>query len=282
MGNPSLDISLPDGVLECGSRTLIMGILNVTPDSFSDGGRFFDRDAAVEQGLRLAEQGADIIDVGGESTRPGSDPVPPEEELRRVIPVIEALSREIQVPISIDTQKAGVAARAIEAGASIVNDISALRADPQMASVVAQSGVAVVLMHMKGTPKDMQLNPVYDDLMGEIVGFLRERIEFAQRNGIPQDKIIIDPGIGFGKTVEHNLQIIRDLNTLRALGRPIMLGTSRKSFIGRILNVGVDEREEGTAATVALGIWNGANLVRVHNVAKMKEVVRMVDAILRV
>lgn len=263
------------------SRTLIMGVLNVTPDSFSDGGLFYDHARAIEHGIKLARDGADIIDIGGESTRPGSDPVSLQEEIRRVIPVIEALAREVDVPISIDTCKAEVASRALDAGASMVNDISALRFDPEMVRVVAERKVPVVLMHMKGTPKDMQLDPRYDDLISEIMAFLEERVHFAESNGVPPDSIIIDPGIGFGKTVEHNLSIINHLRKFKSLGKPILLGTSRKSFIGKVLNVGITEREEGTAATVVAGIINGADIVRVHDVSKILPAVRMADAIVR-
>lgn len=274
-------IPLRQGCLECASKTLVMGVLNVTPDSFSDGGRFYDPVRAIQQGRKLARDGADIIDVGGESTRPGSEPVSASEEIRRVIPVIQALVQEVEVPISIDTCKAEVAARAIEAGASIVNDISAMRFDPRIVEVVVEYQVPVVLMHMRGTPKDMQIDPRYEDLIGEILDFLRERIAWAESRGVPPDRIMVDPGIGFGKTVEHNLSLIKHLGRFCCLGRPLVLGTSRKSFIGKVLGVDVDQREEGTAATVALGICNGANIVRVHDVARMVPVVRMTDAVLR-
>ncbi|RMG67998.1 MAG: dihydropteroate synthase, partial [Nitrospirae bacterium] len=203
-----------------------MGILNVTPDSFSDGGMYMDRQRAVEHALRMVEEGADIIDIGGESTRPGAEPVPLEEELRRTIPVIEAISEKVDVPISIDTYKAEVARRAIEAGATIVNDISGLRFDPEMASVVAEKGVALVIMHIKGTPRDMQKNPEYDDLFGEIIEYLRGSIEIAKKAGVPEERIVIDPGIGFGKKPEHNLQIINRLDRFSELGRPILVGPS--------------------------------------------------------
>lgn len=274
-------IRLRDQELDCSSRTLVMGVLNVTPDSFSDGGRFYDPVKAVQHGLKLARDGADIIDVGGESTRPGSEGIPVQEEMRRVIPVIEALAREVKVPISVDTYKSEVAARALEAGAAMVNDISAMRFDPRMAEVIAEYGVPVVLMHMLGTPKDMQLDPRYKDLLGEILDFLRARIEWAVSRGIAEDQIIVDPGIGFGKTLEHNLFLLKNLSRFSCLGRPILLGTSRKSFIGKILGVDVDQREEGTAATVALGICNGANIVRVHDVARMVPVVRVTDAVMK-
>lgn len=257
-----------------------MGILNVTPDSFSDGGRFFDSKRAVDRALQMEEEGADIIDVGGESTRPGSEPVPLEEELRRVIPVIEALAKRLSVPISIDTYKAEVAKRALEAGASVVNDISGLRFDPKMAEVVADSDAAVVIMHIKGTPKDMQTNPHYDDLFGEIIGYLREGIEIARAHGIGEDRIVVDPGIGFGKTAEHNLQIINRLERFSVLGRPLLIGPSRKSFIGMVLGgVPPSERLEGTAAAVAVAVLKGASIVRVHDVKEMVPVVRVAEAI---
>lgn len=274
-------IRLRDQELDCSSRTLVMGVLNVTPDSFSDGGRFYDPVRAVQHGLKLARDGADIIDVGGESTRPGSEGIPVQEELRRVIPVIQALAHEVKVPISVDTYKSEVAARALEAGAAMVNDISAMRFDPRMAEVVAEYGVPVVLMHMLGTPRDMQLDPRYKDLLGEILDFLRARIEWAISRGIAEDQIIVDPGIGFGKTLEHNLSLLKNLSRFCCLGRPILLGTSRKSFIGKLLGVDVHQREEGTAATVALGICNGANIVRVHDVARMVPVVRVTDAVMK-
>ncbi len=278
---PSGSIPLRERALDYSSRTLIMGVLNVTPDSFSDGGKFFDIIRAVQHGIKLAHEGADIIDVGGESSRPGAEPVPVEEEIRRVVPVIEALAREVQVPLSVDTYKSEVAARAIEAGASMVNDISALRFDPNMVHVAAEAGASVVLMHMRGTPRDMQVHPRYDDLLGEIREFLDERVSWAQEKGVAPEKIVVDPGIGFGKTAKHNLAILKHLSFLHVLGKPILLGTSRKSFIGAVLQADVEQREEGTAATVVVGICQGANLVRVHDVAKAVPLVRMTDAILR-
>ncbi len=274
-------IRLKDQELDCSSRTLVMGVLNVTPDSFSDGGRFYDPVKAIQHGLKMAKEGADIIDVGGESTRPGSEPISAQEEIKRIIPVIEALASEIQVPISIDTYKSEVAARALKAGATILNDISALRFDPQMVKLVAEQNVPVILMHMLGTPKDMQLDPRYEDVVGEILDFLNQRIQWAMSHGVAAEQIIVDPGIGFGKTLEHNLTILKNLSKFGSLGRPILIGTSRKSFIGKILGADVDQREDGTAATVALGICNGANIVRVHDVARMVAVVRVTDAVMR-
>ena len=257
-----------------------MGILNVTPDSFSDGGTFFGKDTAVEQGLKMAEDGVDIIDIGGESTRPGSDPLPINEELRRTIPVIESLSKKLSVPISIDTYKAEVARRALDAGASLVNDITGLRFDPAMPEVIAAYGVPLVIMHIRGTPKDMQEHPVYEALIMEIVEYLRQGIRLAVQSGVSEDLIIIDPGIGFGKTYDHNLQILRDLSEFVSLQKPILVGPSRKAFLGKILdNAPPSERLEGTAAAVAVSILNGASIVRVHDVREMARVARVVDAI---
>ena len=266
--------------LDLSTRTRVMGILNVTPDSFTDGGTFFSKDTAVEHGLRMAEDGADIIDIGGESTRPGSDPVAFEEELRRTLPVIEALGKKVAIPISVDTYKAAVARRAMDAGASMVNDVSGLRFDPGMAGVVAEYGVPVVIMHIRGTPKNMQVNPEYEALIPEILDSLRVSIRIALGAGVREDKIIIDPGIGFGKTFEHNLQILRNLREFTLLEKPLLVGPSRKAFLGKILgNASPLERLEGTAAAVAISILNGANIVRVHDVKEMTKVARVADAI---
>jgi dihydropteroate synthase len=264
-------------------RTLIMGVLNVTPDSFSDGGKFFERERALEHGLRLAREGADILDVGGESTRPGAAPLPEDEEIRRVVPVIERLSREIPIPISIDTRKSGVAERALEAGAEMINDVSALRYDERMAPLAARWNAPVVLMHMRGQPENMQADTRYGDLIGEILEFLRNRVSCAQAAGIRGDRIIVDPGIGFGKSLEqnHNLLILKHFHRLKALNRPLLVGTSRKAFIGRVLGLPPEEREDGTLATVAVAVRSGANIVRVHEVARTRRVVQVVDAILR-
>jgi dihydropteroate synthase len=256
-----------------------MGILNVTPDSFSDGGLYLDTDKAVERSFEIEKEGADMIDIGGESTRPGALPLSPEEELSRVVPVIEKLKSRLRIPISIDTFKAEVAREAIKAGASIINDISGLRFDPEMVTVAAEYDVPVVIMHIKGTPRDMQINPVYQNLIGEILHFLEEGISIAQKAGVDDDMIIIDPGIGFGKTFEHNLEIINRLDEFRSLGMPILLGPSRKSFIGKILDLPPGDRLEGTAAAVAIGIMKGANIVRVHDVSSIVRVARVVDAI---
>lgn len=276
--------------LVLGKRTCIMGILNVTPDSFSDGGKFFTFDDAVAQGLKLFEDGADILDIGGESTRPFSEVVSVEEEIRRVIPVIETLAARISIPISIDTTKAGVARRAIEAGASMINDVSALRLDHGLADVAAEYDVPIILMHMLGTPKTMQTNPVYDDLIKEIKEFLENAVDCAQSKGISKSKIIIDPGIGFGKTVEHNLLLIKYLHEFKTLDVPILIGLSRKAFIRNILkdttvkdiNPDLPVVELGTQASVAAAVLNGAHMVRVHNVANTRTTLKIIDAIIKV
>jgi len=265
-------------VVDLTSRTHVMGVLNVTPDSFSDGGRYDAHDSAVRRGLDMAAGGADFIDVGGESTRPGARPVTPEEEIRRVVPVIRSLAQSTDVPVSVDTSKAEVADAALSAGASVVNDVTGFISDPAMAGVAASHGAAAVLMHIRGTPEDMQSDTVYQDLMGEIADYLRRGIALATGAGV--DRIIVDPGLGFGKTVAHNLEIIRKLGELRVLGCPILVGPSRKSFIGAVLDLPVGERLEGTAAAAAVSVVNGASIVRVHDVAPIVRVVRMVDAIL--
>jgi dihydropteroate synthase len=263
-------------------RTYVMGILNITPDSFSDGGLYFNAERAVTQALRMQEEGADIIDIGGESTRPGAEKIAVKEEIRRVVPVINALAKEVRVPISVDTYKSAVAEAAISAGASIINDISGLRFDPKMAKVAAGHKVPVVIMHIKGAPKNMQQNPFYNALIPEIIDYLYGCIEIAGEAGIPDNMIIIDPGIGFGKTVEHNLEIIRRLKEFEGFEKPILLGPSRKAFIGKILGgLPVTERLEGTSAAAAIGIFNGANIIRVHDVKEMVRVARMADAIKR-
>lgn len=258
----------------------VMGILNVTPDSFSDGGEWLDTSVAIKHALRMAEDGADIIDVGGESTRPGAVAVSEADEIARVRGVIEALSASLDIPISIDTSKAGVAERAIEAGASIVNDVTALRSDPEMLNLIAGTDVGLVLMHMGGEPRTMQENPTYGDVVEDVIGFLLERVGVAESSGIQRDRIVVDPGIGFGKTLEHNLQLLRSLEKIRAeVGCPILLGPSRKSFIGAVLDLEVDERLEGTAAVVALAVASGVGVVRVHDVKEMTRVVRMAEAV---
>jgi len=264
--------------LDLSSRTHIMGVLNVTPDSFSDGGEYFDSSQAKEQAQRLVEDGADILDVGGESTRPGAEPVTLEEELRRTIPVIEELSGEFNVPISIDTYKPEVARRALEAGATIINDISGLR-DEKMIELAVEKNVPVVIMHMKGTPTDMQKNPTYDDVVAEVAEWLDIQAQHAIAAGLPGDKILIDPGIGFGKNLEHNLELLRRLSELKSLGYPIVLGTSRKSFIGAILNLPAQERIEGTIASIVYGVTQGASIMRVHDVKEVARAIKVADAI---
>lgn len=259
------------------ARTHIMGIINVTPDSFSDGGEFLDPNAAVARGRALVAEGADFIDVGGESSRPGSEPVSAEEELRRVIPVVERLVAGVDVPVSIDTWKSEVARQALEAGAVIVNDISAMTMDPNMREVAAEFAEGVILMHMKGKPRSMQDNPEYVDVAGEVRSYLVDRAADALKAGIRQ--IMIDPGIGFGKTVDHNLTLMARLEQLCSLGFPVLVGPSRKSFIGSILGLPPDQRLEGTAAAVAVCILNGASVIRVHDVRAMARVATIADAI---
>jgi dihydropteroate synthase len=273
--------------LDLGRRTCVMGVLNVTPDSFSDGGKFFTVDDAVAQGYKLFEDGADILDIGGESTRPFSDAVSEEEEIQRVVPVIEWLSKRISIPISIDTTKANVAEHAIEAGASMINDISSLRFDPEMANIAADYGVPIILMHMLGNPKTMQIEPKYDDLISQIKAFLENAITRAEYSGISRSKIIIDPGIGFGKTFDHNLLLISDLHEFQTLDLPILIGTSRKAFIRNLIKDETREDahphsrivETGTQASVAAAVLNGAHIVRVHDVANTRITVKIIDAI---
>jgi dihydropteroate synthase len=269
-----------DHRLELGRRTLVMGVVNVTPDSFSDGGAYLDPGAAIAHGVRLIEEGADLVDVGGESTRPGSDPVPEDEEIARVAPVIAGLVDRVDVPVSVDTRKASVASAALDAGAALVNDVSA-GADPAMFDAAAQRGAGLVLMHMRGEPKTMQDDPAYDDVVGEVAAFLRERLAAAEAAGIERDRIALDPGIGFGKTLAHNLELLRHLASLREPGVPLVVGPSRKRFIGTLTDTEAADRVEGTAGAVAWCAANGADVVRVHDVRAMVRVVRVVDAIAR-
>jgi dihydropteroate synthase len=270
-----------DVTIECGERTLVMGILNVTPDSFSDGGRFFGARAAIDRGIGMVEEGADIVDVGGESTRPGSDPVPMDEELRRTVPIVERLAASVPVPVSIDTRKPQVAAAALDAGATIVNDISGGR-DPEMFDIVKGAGAGMVLMHMKGEPRTMQEAPRYDDVVADVKEYLRERIEAAEFAGIEPERLAIDPGLGFGKELEHNLALLHHIDTLFTLGRPVLVGPSRKRFIGTLLgDLPPEQRVEGTAGVVAWLAARGTHIVRVHDVTEMVRVVRVVDAIAR-
>lgn len=268
------------GSLPLGQGTLVMGVVNVTPDSFSDGGLFLSTQAAVEQGVRLWEEGAHLLDVGGESTRPGSDSVPVEEEIRRVVPVIQALAAQTSAVISIDTMKAPVARAALEAGAAVINDVAALRFDPDMAALAAESGAGLILMHMLGSPKTMQANPVYEDVVAEVTAFLAARAGAARAAGVPPERIVVDPGIGFGKTLAHNLTLIRRLDRLAALGYPVLLGASRKAFIGTLTGRPALERLYGTLGVHVLGAALGADLVRVHDVGPLVEALKVVDAVL--
>jgi dihydropteroate synthase len=274
--------------LVCGARAAVMGIVNVTPDSFSDGGRFLDPGAAVAHGIELAGQGADVLDVGGESTRPGAAPVPADEELRRVIPVVERLAATTSVPISVDTTKAAVARAAIDAGASVVNDVSAGRLDPDILGVAAEAGAGYVVMHMQGEPRTMQAEPHYDDVVAEVGDFLVDRVGAARAAGVPEGAIAADPGIGFGKTVEHNLRLLAGLPAIaERVGVPVMVGASRKTFVGKVLagagaasgDLPVDQREEGTLATVVWAVERGASIVRVHDVLPAVRAVRLLDAL---
>ncbi|MAD52338.1 MAG: dihydropteroate synthase [Candidatus Marinimicrobia bacterium] len=261
------------------TSTLIMGILNVTTDSFSDGGQFIDRDIAVNHALEMEKSGADIIDIGGESTRPGAEPVTMEEELDRVISIIEGIRSNSNVCISIDTYKADVADKALSAGADMVNDISGLQFDERMVNVVRAANVPVIIMHIKGTPRNMQQDPHYENLMEEIVAYFQERVEFCHEHGIKNENIILDPGIGFGKRLQDNFELLRELKQISNLGFPVLSGPSRKSFIGLTLDLPVDERVEGTAAAVTASILNNANIVRVHDVKEMKRVAIITDTI---
>ena len=273
--------------LALGRQTRIMGIVNVTPDSFSDGGHFFSADKAVDQALQLVEEGADILDIGGESTRPFSEPVSESEELARVLPVIERLAGRVSVPLSIDTTKAAVAAQAVAAGATLINDISALRTDPQMAATAARCRVPLILMHMKGSPKTMQVDPVYTDLIAEIKAFLANARDRAIAAGVNRSAIILDPGIGFGKTIDHNLQILQNIDSFHELGAPILIGSSRKMFIRHLLKdpslTDLDplsvEVARGTQATVAAAALQGAQIIRVHDVARTRATITLIDAI---
>ena len=272
----------------CDARAAVMGIVNVTPDSFSDGGRFLDPDAAVAHGIELAEQGADVLDVGGESTRPGAAPVPADEELRRVVPVVERIAAATTVPVSIDTTKAAVARAALDAGATIVNDVSAGRSDPEILGVTAEAGAGYVVMHMQGEPRTMQADPRYDDVVTQVGDFLADRIAVARAAGVAEGAIAADPGIGFGKTVEHNLRLLAGLPALaERVGVPVLVGTSRKTFVGKVLaragaasgDLPVDQREEGTLATVVWAVERGASIVRVHDVLPAVRAVRLLDAL---
>ena len=279
-------LRLRSRTLLLGERTLVMGVLNVTPDSFSDGGAYLDSEAAVARALQLERDGADILDVGGESTRPGATPISAEEELRRILPVIEILRGKLRIPMSVDTQKAEVAEAALAAGAEILNDISALRVDPRLAKVAARARAPMILMHMRGTPRTMQRGPFARDVIRDVMAGLREAVARARRAGLAKSQILLDPGIGFGKTHEQNFEILARLPEFARLGCPLVVGTSRKSFLGKALarpgdpDLPAGERLLGTAATVTASILGGAHIVRVHDVAEMARVVRVADAIL--
>jgi dihydropteroate synthase len=268
-------------LLDFSVKTGIMGILNVTPDSFYDGGRYLDPQVAVDRAHQMVAEGADIIDIGGQSSRPGSDPVSEVEETERVLPVVSAVAKSVSAMISVDTYRAGIARAALDAGAHLINDISALRFDPALLGVVAEHRVPLILMHMQGMPRTMQLNPHYEALIDEVFAFLRERLGIARMAGVPAEHLLIDPGIGFGKGARHNLELLRKLHHFHALGQPLVIGTSRKAFIGWILGTEVHERLEGTAATVAEAIAQGADIIRVHDVLAMARVARVMDAIVR-
>jgi dihydropteroate synthase len=284
LSKESFQLKTPRRTIGLSERTLVMGVINATPDSFSDGGMITCKEEGLRQAMKLLDEGADILDVGGESSRPGAEPVPLREELRRVVPLIRLISRQTDVPISIDTTKAEVARQAIEEGAEILNDITALRGDRRMAQVAASAGVPVILMHMRGSPSTMQKGELaYASLIGEILDFLEDRIKKASSSGIAVDNLIIDPGIGFGKSVDDNLRLLRQLGEFKTLGRPICVGVSRKHFTGKITEVACPaDRIEGTAAAVTAAVLNGASIIRVHDVRAMKRVAAMADAIRRV
>ena len=281
-------LSWSNHTLAFGRQTRIMGVVNVTPDSFSDGGKFYDSEVAIAQGLKLAADGADILDIGGESTRPFSDPVPAEEEIRRVVPVIEELAQRVSIPISIDTTKTEVARQAIEAGASIINDVAALRFDPGLAALAVEYDTPLILMHMLGEPKSMQVSPHYDNLTGDILQFLEDAVARAENLGVDRSKIIVDPGIGFGKTVTHNLLLIKHVQAFASLDLPVLIGPSRKAFIRKILKQSHEDDiradlpmvETGTQAAVAAAILNGAHIVRVHDVANTVPTVKVLDRLI--
>ena len=268
-----------DRLIEFPARPLIMGVVNVTPDSFFDGGRYFDAEAAVAHAIRLVEEGADLLDIGAESTRPGADVVSEAEECRRAIPVVTAVAKAVTIPISIDTSKATVAQAALEAGAVLVNDVTALRGDPAMVDVVARTGAGIVLMHMPGTPRTMQQDPHYDDVVGEISNFFEERIRFAMAHGIVRRQIILDPGIGFGKLLGHNLMLLAQLRRFMQFECPLLVGVSQKAFLGQLVDRPVQERQWATAAAVAMAVDRGAGILRVHDVRGMKDVVQVTAAI---
>ncbi len=263
-----------------GKPAWVMGVINVTPDSFYDGGRYFGKKKAVHRAMEMVDQGVEILDLGGESSRPGSEPISAEEELCRVLPVLKAIRPRTSCLISIDTTKASVARAALEEGADIINDISAFRADPKMIELAAASRAGLILMHMKGTPKTMQVAPFYEDVVAEVYSFLEERIDWAVKNGVAAERIIIDPGVGFGKRLEDNLRLINELSVFSSLGRPVLIGVSRKSFIGQVLNLPPEERLEGTIAAVVISLVRGASIFRVHDPLEVGRALRVAEAIL--
>ncbi|NLB54869.1 MAG: dihydropteroate synthase [Lentisphaerae bacterium] len=265
--------------LELESRPILMGVLNVTPDSFSDFGRYFGAKPALERALEIKELGADIIDIGGESSRPGSEPVPVAEEIARVVPLIEKLVADDDIVISVDTSKVGVAKKVLEAGAHIINDITAFRSDPEMGELVAKYGAGCVLMHMQGTPKTMQENPVYDDVVGEVYAFLEKAVENALLSGVPEENIAIDPGIGFGKTLEHNILLLNKLDRFADLGRPIVIGVSRKRFLGAVTGRSVTERVPAGLATAVYSVMKGASIIRAHDIAETADALKMIEVL---
>lgn len=266
-------------VLPLVDRVHIMGVLNVTPDSFSDGGRYVNPDAAVAHALSMVEQGADVLDIGAESTKPGAVPIDEAEERRRLIPIVRAICRQTTIPVSIDTTKASIAQQALDVGAALINDISALRFDARMGDVVAKSGAGLILMHMQGNPQTMQDAAQYTNVVEEVRDFLKTRLDAAQKAGIHPDRILLDPGIGFGKNCQHNLVLQDRLDAFHTLGRPLVVGVSRKAFIGKILGRPIDERLMGTAGAVAVAVMKGARIVRVHDVGPIRDVVKMIEAI---
>jgi dihydropteroate synthase len=277
----SISFRCRDHRLDVQDKTWIVGVLNITPDSFSDGGRFLDPGAAGDQAMRMVEEGADILELGGESTRPGAVPVPADEELRRILPVLRELRPKLVIPVAVDTYKPEVARAVLEEGADIINDVYGVRGEGRLAAVVAEKRAGLVIMHMKGTPQDMQIEPRYDDVVSEVSGFLADRVAFAERMGVDPQSIIVDPGLGFGKRSRDNLALLRHLGELHRLGKPIMVGPSRKSLVGDVLNLPIEQRQHGTAACVAAAVLQGAAFVRVHEVRPCAHLVRMLDAIRR-
>ncbi|MDE2058421.1 MAG: dihydropteroate synthase [candidate division NC10 bacterium] len=270
-----------DHLLNIQEKTWIVGVLNITPDSFSDGGRFLDRGAATDQAMRLVEEGADILELGGESTRPGAVPVPVDEELRRIIPALRDLRPKLTIPVAVDTYKPEVARVVLEEGADIINDVYGVRGEGRLAAVVAEKRAGLVIMHMQGSPQDMQIEPRYNDVVAEVLGFLADRVAFAEQMGVDPQSIVVDPGLGFGKRGRDNLTLLRRLTEFHRLGKPIMIGPSRKSLVGEVLNLPVEQRQHGTAACIAAAVLQGTTFVRVHDVRSCAHLVRMLDAIRR-